>query len=77
MARSKDLRWAAIGAMVAAASALASFFLPADFGGYNPWDDPHGAVHNIAAIIVRFVVLGALGGIIGSLLGKAADRGRR
>jgi hypothetical protein len=76
MTRSKQLQWTAIGAAAAVVSALASFFLPAELGGYNPWVDPHDAVHNIAAIIVRFAVLGALGGIVGFFAGRAVHRRR-
>ena len=61
------LVWARSGAIVALVLSAASMLLPAPWGGFGLWSDPHLAVHNVAAILTRIVVFTLVGGLIGSV----------
>lgn len=61
----KLLNWAVGGAILALVLSVLALLLPPEMGGYNPWNDAHSVLHNIAAILVRVVVFMAAGAALG------------
>jgi hypothetical protein len=53
------------GAALAVVASIVTLLLPPEFGGYNTWTDPHLALHNISAILVRLVVFALIGAAVG------------
>ena len=74
--RDRPLRWARDGAILAAGLSVLSLLLPESLGGYNPWDDPHLVVHNLAAVLIRIVIFAMVGGWLGSVWGRRRHASR-
>jgi Na+/H+ antiporter NhaC len=70
---STTLAWAACGAAFAVVFSAVALLLPAEWGGYNAWNDPHLITHNVAAILTRVVILA----FVGAACGSAWNRKRR
>jgi len=68
---SKMMKGAIGGAIAALVASVVTLLLPPEFGGYNPWTDPHLALHNVAAILVRLVVFALIGAAVGGALHRA------